>query len=232
MSRFPSSTPRLSPTEIGKVLYDRAFEGSDRNSLRASMQDFEKLSALDQMFILCHLQYLNLQAQARTHALLLGIRETADNLADATIAIADTVTQAPPEGLWSTLEPIDTGEQNGMSPESPSSPMAGGSQRTNVPGVEVRNGFVIGAPEARAPEVRAPETMAPEARASEARTSEARTSEPKTSEARTLDAESPIDARDTSVPTAHVQPSEPKRPRRLGRERAPMVVTEGEGHEL
>ena len=217
MSRFPSTTPRLSPTEIGRALYDRAFEGADRNSLRASMQDFEKLSALDQMFILCHLQYLNLQAQARTHVLLLGIRETADNLAGATIAIADTVTQTPPEGLWSTLEPVDAGEEDGMGPEPLSSLVTGGSQRSTAPVVKTHNGLVTGASEVGAPD---------------ARTADARTADARTSEASTLDAESLNVARDYSSTTVYVSPSEPEGPRRLGRERAPMADGEGEAHEL
>lgn len=83
---------RRNPVETANLLYQGVFAAQTQDDQELASEIWLALEPRDRSFIATHLQYLNLLAQARTHRLLQAIRETLDNIAGASIAIADVVT--------------------------------------------------------------------------------------------------------------------------------------------
>jgi len=81
------------PHQVARALYGSAFHALDRGAVEQSMLDFRKLNPKDQLFIVGHLLYLQLQAEAGTQRALAGAKEMLHHVAGATYAIADEVTR-------------------------------------------------------------------------------------------------------------------------------------------
>lgn len=66
--------------EKANLFYGSAFDLSDKDGLASAIHDFAELSDAEQRFMLAHLLYLNLQAQASQVRLLRDQRDTLDEL--------------------------------------------------------------------------------------------------------------------------------------------------------
>lgn len=66
--------------EKANLFYGSAFDLSDKDALASAIRDFAELSDAEQRFMLAHLLYLNLQAQASQVRLLRDQRDTLDEL--------------------------------------------------------------------------------------------------------------------------------------------------------
>lgn len=66
--------------EKANLFYGSAFDLNDKDALASAIRDFAELSDAEQRFMLAHLLYLNLQAQASQVRLLRDQRDTLDEL--------------------------------------------------------------------------------------------------------------------------------------------------------
>ena len=101
--------------KLARTFYGHAFGAKNSKALSEAMTDWTELTQDEQTFAIAHLHYLDLLAQARTHKLLLQLRDLLDEVADS-LGEALEGPDADEDGFKGDEEPEDD-EGEGWEPE-------------------------------------------------------------------------------------------------------------------
>jgi hypothetical protein len=95
MATFKLLSAQEAPATVARMLYGSALDATERAEVKSCMRDFDQLPTSERLYILCHLEYLNLMAQQQTQNFLMNIENRLSGIEQAAYSRSESPLYPP-----------------------------------------------------------------------------------------------------------------------------------------